>query len=591
MRTHDATSPFASAGGSPASGCKATPMAACTRRVPPACEPLGTRNRRRLAAQWCFALLTGLFLSASASANPAQKAYERGNESLEHNDYPAAIRHFSMAVQLNPRMVDAWFSRAWVHGRMGNTVQELADLSECIRLRPNYAEAYCNRGAAHARLGRLDLALVDLNHSIALNPSLTVAWVTRGWVRSQRGEHREAVADYTRALKLDPKDIDIFVSRAKCFSALGEHGRAIADLDRVLKAYPEDPELLGSRGAAKAATGDLAGGAADLAEAIRRNPHDAGAKYDPWRKVDLSPEALEHGEQQLRQMLKDRPGLAKFLAPGDMLWKWAVRRMAGEALGEPIDWDPSPPLDSEAEHVAPTDGRRGRIRVKPYDDAMPEAEPDEVFEALWSHVVFELHNIGFVPRFNALRRQAAGGRLSKRQFIERIFRYEHEAIQQTRGFYMKVHLPWAAEKGLRTDPGLWFADWWIDVETAFADFTNPREYPWVPYGRQYDWLRARALIDGQECREAIVLLQAMLAEEGYPEDAGRIQYWIGECHLELGDLAAALTAANAAVEFDAEDAGAYELRGEIHENLGDAQKAAADRAKAKQLEATAESPD
>lgn len=555
------------------------PVAAMKRYAP--------RTSSVVAVLRCCALVVPLFLTSVGFADPARVAYDRGNEAIAHEDYPAAIRHFSMAVQLNPRMNDAWFSRAWAHSRMGNTEQEVADLSQCIRLAPNYAEAYCNRGAAYARLGRLDLALTDLNHAIGLNPGLTIAWVTRGWVRSQRGQHREAVADYTQALKQEPKNVDVYRSRAKCFSALGEFDRAVADLDRVLDVYPEDPDLLGSRGAAKVAKGDLAGGTADLAEAIRRNPHDAGAKYVPWKKVDISPESLEHGEQQLRAMLKDRPSLAKYLVPDSVLWKWAVRRLAGEALGEPIDWDPALPLDSEAEHVAPMDGRHGRIRVKPFDAAMPQAEPIEVFEALWSHVVFELHNIGFVPRFEALRRQAAEGRISKRQFVERVFRYEHEAIQQTRAFYVKVQLPWTAENGWKTDPGLWFADWWIDVETAFADFTDPREYPWVPYARQYDWLRVHALIDADRYRDALVLLQAMLGEKGYAAAAGRVQYWIGECRLELGDLAAALKAANAAIELDPEEAGAYELRAEVYEKLGDGQKAAADRAEAMRLDEAA----
>jgi len=257
-------------------------------------------------------------------------------------------------------------------------------------------------------------------------------------------------------------------------------------------------------------------------------------------------------------------------------------------LGEPIDWDPAPPLDSEAEHVAPAQGRRGRIRVKPYDAASLGADSDEVFESLWSHIVFELHNIGHVPRFQSLRDQAAAGRISKQQFVERIFHCEHEAIQQTRAFYVKVQLPWLAKKKLKTDPSLWFADWWIDVEAAFEDFTDPREYPWTPYARQYDWLRVHALADAKKYREALVLLEAMLAEKDYPEAVGTVQYWIGECQLELGDLPGALKAADAAIAFDPEDAGAYELRAEVHEKLGDAAKAAADRTKAAQLDDAAE---
>lgn len=537
------------------------------------------------AVRCCAAGAIVALLTASAPADPAQVAYERGNESIAHEDYPAAIRHLSMALQLNPRMQEAWFTRAWVYGQSGYFEQGVADWTRYLQLAPNDAEAHCNRAEAYARLGRPDLALADLNWAIRLSPQLAVAWSTRGWIRSQRGEHKGAVADYTQALKLDPDDVDLYVSRATCFNEMGEYERAVADLDRVLRVYPEDPQLLGMRGAAKAAMGRIREGMADLSTAIERNPHDAGANYEPWSKVELSAESLEHGEEQVRAMVKDRPGLAKFLTPDDELWRWAVRRMAGEALGEPIDWDPAPPLDSEAEHVAPMPGRRGRIRVKPYDDAMPDASADAVFEALWSHVVFELHNIGLVPRFAELRSQAATGRISKRQFVEQTFRHEHGAIQKTRAFYVEVQLPWVAKRGSETDPSQWFAGFWLDVDTAMQDFTDPQDYPWVPYGRQYDWLRVHALIDDEKHRDALALLETMLAQEGYPDTIGEIQYWRGECYLALGDLAAARKAVDAAIAFDPDDAGAYELRAEVYESMGDAQKSAADRKKVRQLDA------
>ena len=543
------------------------------------------RFSRTVSAARCAAAgLMIALLSTAATANPAQRAFDRGNESFGHGDYPAAIRHFSMALQLDPSMGDAWFLRSLVHNQMGNTAREIADLSECLRIAPNYAEAYGNRGAAYARLGRFSAALADLSFAVGLSPDLAVGWSTRGWVRSLRGEHEEAVADYTRALALDADDLDAHMGRAMSLSALGEYERAVADLDRVLEVYPDDPELLGMRGAAKVARGAITEGIADLAAAIEQNPHDAGANYEPSKKLDLPEEALEHGRGQVRAMVEDRPGLAKYLTPGDALWEWAVRRFAGEALGEPIDWDPTPPVHSEAEHVAPVRGRRGRIRVEPYDDAMPGAPAGEVFEALWSHIVYELHNIGYVPRFEALRRLAADGSLTKREFVEQIFRYEYEAVQQTRAFYVKVYLPWLADEGLTSDPILWFADRWLDVETAFANYTDPQEYPWSPYGRQYDWLRVDGLMGTGNHGEALALLGAMLAEAGYPQDAGRIHYRMGECHLALGQPAAALEAANAAVASDPDEAEAYTLRAEAYEELGEGQKAAADRAQASRLE-------
>ena len=539
---------------------------------------------------WLAAMLIALVfpVMAYADSGSAKTVYQQGRTAIERDDYTAALRHFTQAIQLDPHLAEAWVSRAWVYNQLDRPNEEIADLTRFLQLAPDDAEAYCNRGAAYARTGRFKNALADADKAVALDPKLADAWATRAWIHSEMAQPAKAVADYTHALQLAPDDTTSIANRAKCLRALGENSRAIADFDRALAATPKDPDLLGCRGAAKAALGDMSGAADDLAAAIAANPHDVGAEYATKKEADLSPQALKHGETQLQKMLQDRPGLAKHLKPGGPLWKWAVHQMAGQALGEPIDWDPTPPADSEAEHVAPGDGYRGRIRVKPYDNGMPNADPDRIFELLWSHIVYELHNIGHVPRFEQLREQAARGRISKHQFVERIFHYEHEAIQQTRAFYVKVQLPWAAEKGLKSDADLWFANLWLDVDAAMDGFTDLQQYPWKPYSRQYDWLRAHAQIDKEEYREALTRLQTMAGEDGYPDDLSHVHYWIAECQLALNDLQAALKAASAAIAADPKDVHAYELRAEVYEELGEAAKAAADLATVRRLDAEAE---
>lgn len=47
---------------------------------------------------------------------------------------------------------------------------------------------------------------------------------------------------------------------------------------------------------------------------------------------------LVHGDRQLRQMLKDRPNMVKWVKPGDSIWRWTVRQFAGEGLGQRINW-------------------------------------------------------------------------------------------------------------------------------------------------------------------------------------------------------------------------------------------------------------
>ena len=63
-------------------------------------------------------------------------------------------------------------------------------------------------------------------------------------------------------------------------------------------------------------------------------------------------------------MLHDRPAMAQFGEEAEFLRDWAARKFAGEDFGAPIDWDPSPPLHSDAEHLAPGDGENAAILVE-----------------------------------------------------------------------------------------------------------------------------------------------------------------------------------------------------------------------------------
>ena len=145
---------------------------------------------------------------------------------------------------------------------------------------------------------------------------------------------------------------------------------------------PKQAKFLGIRGLAWLRKGDYARGAADLKAAIELNPGDAGLRYRPSLSVRLSAEAMEHGRRQVARMLHDRPVMAQFEKQSEFLRDWAARKFAGEDFGELIDWDPSPPLHSDAEHLAPGDGEHAAILVEEYYTAGPNADAAVVRGAL-----------------------------------------------------------------------------------------------------------------------------------------------------------------------------------------------------------------
>jgi tetratricopeptide (TPR) repeat protein len=327
--------------------------------------------------------------------------------------------------------------------------------------------------------------------------------------------------------------------QAKYALQRGDYDGAIAWLDKAVRLEPKQAKFLGMRGVARLDKREYAEGAADLKAAIQLNPGDAGIHYQPAAVRQLSAEALRHGRQQVVEMLHDRPAMAEHGPETEFVRQWAARKFAGEDLGTLIDWDPSPPQHSDAEHVAPADDEHAAILVAAVYQDGPKKDRPRSFEELWAGAIYELHNVTFAKEFVRLNDEADDGKVSKKDFVAGILKYELRAAQQTRAFYVQVFLPWAAKKKLPTDSTLWFCDWWDTPEGVLQSFPDRSAYPWRPYARTHDWATVNRQWRQGLFRKALGLLEQMRAEKGYEEDEQDVQYWIDRCRERLGKQAAA----------------------------------------------------
>jgi tetratricopeptide (TPR) repeat protein len=363
----------------------------------------------------------------------------------------------------------------------------------------------------------------------------------------------------------------------------GKLDDALTNFEAACKLQPKEAKYAGMKAVILLRLGKYEPGIAALKEAIRIHPGDVGAKYHPQSDKPLSPEALKHGQEQVRRMLRDRPPMAEYSPQAEFLRTFAARKFAGESLGSPIDWDPSPPLHSDAEHIAPSAHEHGSIVLELYGHHRRHRS----FEELWAGAIYELHNINYSKHYVDFHRQAAEGKVTRRQFVAGIVRYEVLAAQETRAFYANLYLPFAAKQNLPTDPSLWFAEWWEQPDDALQGFTDESEYPWNPYGRQYDWIDAKRLFRLKKYEDAIKLLQRMCTEsEDYYDhgDHAEVHFWLGRCRMRLEQPKKALDEFNAAIELEPHDPETYRARAKAYRQLGEKEKAAADLKRADDLE-------
>ena len=364
----------------------------------------------------------------------------------------------------------------------------------------------------------------------------------------------------------------------------GEIDQAVAEFSAAAKLKPEQAKYFGMRGTARLRKGDYAEGAADMKTAIRLNADDLGQKYQPSAGKQLSAAALEHGRKQVERMLKDRPAMTQYSEDTAMLRDWAARKFAGEDLGSLVDWDATPPLHSDAEHIAPDEKHHGAILIEPQYTEGPRQGQDRSFEELWAGAVFELHNINNAKEFVRLRKEAEQGGMSKEDYVASILKPEMRAAQQTRGFYVDVFLPFAAKKKLPTEPGLWFTLWWVRADDAMKQFTDKSAYPWHPYARDYDW----AALDGywrrKEYERALAHLEQMCAESEGLSDHAEVHLWAGRCRMQLGQYPEAVKELASSIHLDPKDAEAFRVRAQVYRLMKEDERADLDEKRAEELE-------
>ena len=146
---------------------------------------------------------------------------------------PKAIAALDKAIELNPKLCDAYLRRAMFFGSTGDHEKAINDATKVIQLDPAQAAAYFNRGIAWSARGDERKAIDDLTKSIELNPNQPSAYFSRGLSRARAKDVEKALKDMDKAIELEPKFGNAYQIRSKLWEAMGNAERAKADMDKA----------------------------------------------------------------------------------------------------------------------------------------------------------------------------------------------------------------------------------------------------------------------------------------------------------------------------------------------------------------------
>jgi Flp pilus assembly protein TadD len=282
----------------------------------------------KLAA--AIALTLPLFSLACAGAAPlppkALELNQAGVDALAAGDLETADARFSLALEYNPKFVDALTNQGLVELQRGNFERARELLTRARRLNPDVAQPHHALGVLAERERRPDLASRSYYEALRVDPGFGPSRSNLAHLLYDGGSYEEALLQFKRLVEVAPDVIEARVGLAATFLRLGRVSEASLVVDTARALAPDHPDLVILQARLELRRGEL-----DAAIA-RLTPLTAG-------RTDSSVHALAW--LAAAELASDRPRRAVTaaeraiaLAPDDALASFALG-VSLKKLGDP----------------------------------------------------------------------------------------------------------------------------------------------------------------------------------------------------------------------------------------------------------------
>ena len=171
------------------------------------------------------------FLPGAGIGADEEDWVDKGLKLIGQQEYDAAIKAFSTAIEIIPGDYQAYNYRGIVWALKGDFDKAIADYNKALEIRPRYADVYNNRGFAHTKMGALQQALNDYSRALEINPFFVDAYINKAWILATTTNTRyrngaKAVTLAQKAVELKPSGASLD-TLAAAYAAVGDFDSAI----------------------------------------------------------------------------------------------------------------------------------------------------------------------------------------------------------------------------------------------------------------------------------------------------------------------------------------------------------------------------
>jgi tetratricopeptide (TPR) repeat protein len=161
-----------------------------------------------------------------------------GTSLSEEGRYDEAIKHLSIALQINP-------SYYYVHYAIGTVLlkqEKFDEAIECfkksLRFKPNFYKAYSGLGGALYKQGKTDLAIENWKMALSLNPYYHLPGYNIGEAMIEQGRYEDSIYYFKAAVKAKPDWAEAYYEMGRAFYLQGNRESAVEQYTKALQIKP-----------------------------------------------------------------------------------------------------------------------------------------------------------------------------------------------------------------------------------------------------------------------------------------------------------------------------------------------------------------
>jgi tetratricopeptide (TPR) repeat protein len=168
--------------------------------------------------------------------------FEIAKSNADSGDLAAAIVGYTKAINLDPKMIDAYLGRANAYNLTGQFDNAIADYSKVLEIEPDSSKVYGLRADMYLKTRHYVMAADDYTKIITLEPENATAYNNRAYIYIMLEKYTEAMADCDKALELEPDYAYAYKNRGLVYKYLGQINNALKDFSAAIQ-LSNDPVL------------------------------------------------------------------------------------------------------------------------------------------------------------------------------------------------------------------------------------------------------------------------------------------------------------------------------------------------------------